>query len=150
MTATIEHDNSTITLVIQTTVGACGIDPSTDGSCGPDDAVQIRGVACMPPSEIGGGARTTWSVWARGLTLQGSLDGASPSYLECPGIDQHAIWRAVDRVLGDEAWAAFAASAEIALETEACVADDDEWIATMAIQRPRCDAALAPYLGGAS
>jgi hypothetical protein len=125
----VTDDNEAIVLVVTTTAGECGIDPSTDGSAGDDYPVQLR-VDCHRTSDDR--ARTTLEVWTLGQTLRTALDGREPRWMICDSIERNVIREALDRLA--PAWRDWEVDAECQIEAEA-EASEDDWLAVLE-QRP--------------
>lgn len=142
-TTTIDHDTNEILLTVDTTMGECGLDPSTDGSCEPNDRVRL--VLAVYWHECDERTRSELSVQALGLSLQEALADPhpAPTWRPCPGIEVASIREALDRVAPQ--WRAVELAAESALETEYDAYDEDEdhWLAVMDRERATVDAALA-------
>jgi hypothetical protein len=139
---TINHENDQITLACETTVGECGLDPSTDGSCGPNDPVRI--VMQIYWSECDARACTDVLVEAPGLTLRDALNNLSPKWLPCRGIDAGDIYDALDRVCPQ--WLSVSVASECTLEAEHEAYDrdnEDAWLSVMNHGRADVNTALS-------
>lgn len=108
LASTYSDDNESMSLTIETTAGACGLDPSTDGSAGDEQPIRL----IVTASIYEGRTRTQVSALTPGLTLRAALSGAAPSYLEFDA----DIVAALDRLM--PGWLNGALEAEAQLETE--------------------------------
>lgn len=143
-TITIAHDNHEIALHVTSAAGACGIDPSTDGSAGDEYPVRITLTVCW--SESDKRVRSNWEVCTLAQTLADALAGREPRWLRCEEHGRRIAIAAIERIVGD-AWRDFECMAESALEAEHEAehetSNDDSWVEALNERSARIDAFAA-------
>lgn len=128
MNVTVNDDNESITLTIETTVGESGLDVSTDGSA--DVAQPLRLSVCVYRKGDGEGVGTSHKCFALGQTLRSALDEEEPTWLECRGINPCGLAAALTRLF--PTWRDGEAEAAVQIKRESRVDGEDAWLGVLA------------------
>jgi len=121
----VTEDNESITLIVNTTAGESGIDPSTDGSASSECPIQIHVNVYRTSDDR---ARTRLEVWVLGQTLRMALGGREARWMICDRIDRKLIRDTLDRLA--PAWRDWEIDAEFQLEAEA-EASENYWLSVL-------------------